>query len=75
MADIPTARARRLKLDDPRVVKKYLDNLHKFFKKHRIYKRVEKLRKEWKPGRTLTRAQAKEYEEIDTIREKGMKAA
>ena len=75
MADIPTARARRLKLDDPRVVKKYLDNLHKFFKKHRIYKRVKKLRKEWKPGRTLTRAQAKEYEEIDTIREKGMKAA
>ena len=75
MADIPTAKARRLRLDDPRVVHRYLGILHRYFQQHKIYKRLRKFRQTWIPSRPLTPAQAKEYEEIDADRSIGMKLA
>ena len=75
MSDIPTAKARRLKLDDPRVVNRYQEILHQYFRQHNIYKRLRRFRQTWTPSSPLTQAQVKEYEEIDTKREIGMKLA
>ena len=72
MADIPTAKARKLKLQDPRVVQKYLDELHSYFIQHHVYKRTTALQESWIPDTPLTDAQAKEYEDIDNLREDGM---
>ena len=72
MADIPRATARRLKLKDPRVVKRYLEILTKYFDEKGVFKKVRSLQESWNPGLPLTRAQAKEYEDIDMLREKGM---
>ena len=72
MADIPRATARRLKLKDPRVVKRYLEILTKYFDEKGVFKKVRSLQESWNPGLPLTRAQAKEYKDIDTLREKGM---
>jgi hypothetical protein len=75
MADIPTAQARRLKLDDPRVVAKYQAQLDKYLSTHKLYSRLRKLREEVILGEDLTREQAQEYEALDTIRVKGMTLA
>ena len=75
MADIPTARARRLKLDDPRVVKKYQEVLHSYLHSRRVYSRLQILRDSVMCGQPLTKAQAKEYEDLDSLREKGMRLA
>ena len=72
MADIPTAKARKLKLQDPRVVQKYLDELHSYFVQHKVYRKLKVLQASWDPGVPLTAAQAKEYEDIDNLRAKGM---
>ena len=75
MSDIPTARARRLKLDDPRVVNRYQEILHQYFQQHKIYKRLRRFRQTWIPSSPLTPAQVKEYEEIDAKRAIGMMLA
>lgn len=73
VADTPIAAARRLKLNDPRVVKRYIDTLHELFKHHNLYGRVRNLRQSIEDS--LTEKQAEEYEEIDGIRERCMKRA
>ena len=75
MSDIPTAKARRLKLDDPRVVNRYQELLHQYFRQHKIYKRLRQFRQTWVPSSPLTPAQVKEYEEIDAKRSIGMMLA
>ena len=73
VADTPIATARRLKLQDPRVVKRYLDILHGLFKHHNLYGRITTLRQSIQG--TLTTDQSDEYEEIDSIRVKSMRRA
>ena len=73
MADTPIAAARQLKLQDPRVVKRYLDTLHGLFLHHNLYGWIKSLQKSVKG--TLTAYQAEEYEEIDSIRVKCMRRA
>ena len=75
MADIPKASARRLKLEDPRIIDRYLDILDTYLAAHKVYSRLRRLKSEYSPGLPLTTAQVKEYEELDTIREAGMKHA
>ena len=75
MADFPTAKARRLKLDDPRVVRRYQNLLHQFLKDNKVYKKLTKLRTQWSPGQPLTKEEAKEFEDIDKLRTQGMKLA
>ena len=72
MQDIPRHKARRLKLDDPRVVGKYLRLLHTYFKTHDIYERVKRLQCQSKTAHITVREIQKEYEAIDKLREKGM---
>ena len=72
MADIPKASARRLKLDDPRIVHRYLDILDGYLAAHRVYSRTRNFISTYEAGSPLTDAQAKEYEELDQIREAGM---
>ena len=75
MADIPTAQARRLKLNDPRVVRRYQELLDSYLSAHRLYHRLQRLRSTATSGEPLTPEQATEYEELDKIRETGMKIA
>ena len=75
MADIPTAQARRLKLDDPRVVARYQEQLDIYLSRNKLYSRLRRLRNDIVIGDDLTPEQAKEYEALDIIREKGMKLA
>ena len=75
MSDIPTAKARRLILDDPRVVNRYQETLHQYFRQHKIYKQLRRFRQTWIPSAPLTQAQVKEYEEIDAKRAIGMMLA
>ena len=75
MADIPIAKARRLKLNDPRVVQRYQTSLDDFFTAHKLYERMRVLRSGIRYGYPLTDAQKREYEDIDTLRDKGMRQA
>ena len=72
MADIPKASSRRLKLDDPRIVQRYLDILDGYLAAHKVYSRLRRLISTHIEGSPLTTDQAKEYEELDNIRESGM---
>ena len=72
MADIPKASSRRLKLDDPRIVQRYLDLLDGYLAAHKVYSRLRCLMSTHVNGTRLTTAQAKEYEALDNIREAGM---
>ena len=72
----PTAlHAKRLKCDDPRVMKKYLNIYHKYLIQHNLYKRASKLEQDIKQGEPLTDRQQREYEWIDATRFKGMMLA
>ena len=75
MSDIPTASSRRLKLDDPRIVDRYCELLDGYLAAHKVYSRLRRLTGTYNNGTPLTEAQAKEYEELDAIREVGMKYA
>ena len=59
MADIPKASARRLKLDDPRIVHRYLDILDGYLAAHRVYSRTRNFIYIYEAGSPLTDAQAK----------------
>ena len=66
MNDIIHPAARRLKLEDPRVVKKYQDTLHQLFSDHKVYEKLAKLVAE--STFPLPVEQQKQYEKIDLIR-------
>ena len=72
MHDIPRHKARRLKLDDPRVVKKYLRLLHSFFQTHDLYNKVRRLENRGKDNSIYNTTLQTEYNALDKIREEGM---
>ena len=71
MSDIPPASARRLKMDNPRVVQQYLDLLMDYFTAHAMFSRLRNLLKGVTEGHELTLEQIKECEELDSICTKG----
>ena len=75
MKDIVKAKARRLKLDDPRVVNKYLKELHKLFTRKKVYSRLKALKIAVSLDPTLTPPRRKLYEELDKLRYESMKEA
>ena len=67
-------RARRLKLRDPRIVKKYLNSLNKYYLKHRLFRKVLEMNNvpiQYPLQDDITR----KYEDIDRIRVDGMRHA
>ena len=70
---IQSARARKLKMQDPRIVKKYNKSLKYFFKRHNLDTRSAKLQQN--ATFPLTLQAAHEYEKLDKIRIEGMKYA
>ena len=72
MNDIPRHKARRLKLEDPRVVQKYLRLLDSFFKTKGVYNKVTQLTALCKSANTPLPRIQKEYNDIDKLREAGM---
>ena len=73
MSEVPLARARRLQLRDPRTIRRYCEILHKYLKKRNAYSRAADLRRSI--NGPLNEAQIALYEELDSIRELGMKLA
>ena len=69
--DLPSYRARRLKCTSPAVVKKYLQELHEYYKKHDVYSRIHQLFFNFTIP--MSPLDIKEYEKLDTIRSNGMK--
>ena len=72
MNDIPKHKARRLKLDDPRVVDKYLRILDACFKTDELNKRLTDLRAICESASRTPQWIAAEYNKLDTLRESGM---
>ena len=70
----PTYAARKLKTNDPRVVKKYLDKLHSELENNDVYNRTMALYNSIK-GNVLTEEQQKEFEDLDDIRTEAMMIA
>jgi exonuclease III len=70
LPDIPYYQARRLKCQDPRVVKKYLTELDKHMMKHNAYERLQLLYQQ--ATNPLSQEAKVEYEKLDKIREIGM---
>ena len=68
---IKKAQARRLKLDDPRVIKKYNNELEKYLRSHRVKERSDLLQEFVNKGGDI-KIVGEEFEEIDNIRIKGM---
>ena len=75
MNDIPRHKARRLKLDDPRVVQKYLQILDKIFKQNQVFSRLKELKQTCSKQSTPTPEVLNEYEELDKLRYQCMKLA
>ena len=75
MSDIPRAEARRLKLEDPRVVHKYQTILFEYLSAYKVFSRLRKLTSQIVEGVPFTEKQEHEYEEVDKIRVKGMDLA
>ena len=71
MPPIKKAKARRLKLEDPRVVKKYNLELEKYLRKHKVKERSEFLQKYLCYGGEAQLVEL-EFEDLDRIRIKGM---
>ena len=67
MNDIPTHKARRLELDDPRIVDRYLKELDKFFRTNSMYTRLMQLKKQCSEAQQMTMESQKEYEELDIL--------
>ena len=73
---IPSHKARRLKLDDPRVVQRYQEVHDKYLQDNSAYKRLQVLeRKVLRNGSTFSPELSDSYEEIELIREKAMQYA
>jgi len=73
MPPINIAAARRLKMEDPRVVKRYQGVLNKFLNHHNVYNRTAHLfRRTVYP---MPPHVATEYELLDQLRIKGMETA
>ncbi len=68
--DIPKSKARRLKGDDPRAVKKYLHEFNKYLRKHDFYVRILKLAQTY--SNPLTKEDTIELEKLDKLRHNGM---
>ena len=73
MSELQSFGARRLKLEDPRVVDRYLRTLHKYCIRHNVYNRFAAL--ETITSYPLSQALIIQYDELDRIREKGMRKA
>ena len=74
-ADIPSHQARRLKLDDPRIVLKYQEELEQLLTKSRIFPAVRSLQKYVESKGLFDEKAATEFERIDNQRERCMKQA
>ena len=70
----PSVRARKLKLGDPRIIKKYLDLLRKFYNNNDFYTKVYALSR-LKIEYPIQPQVAIAYEQLDSIRTRGMKYA
>ena len=70
---IQTARARKLKLQDPRIIKKYNKCLKHFFQRHQLELRSRTLQRH--ATFPLSSQDAIAYEKLDRIRIDGMKYA
>ena len=68
-----TAKARRLKLQDPRIIKKYVKYLKHFFKRHSLSDQSKLLQD--RVTCPITKEDALEYERLDKIRIAGMQYA
>lgn len=64
--------ARRLKLEDSRTTKRYLDLYGKYVEQHRLLPRQRRLNAAIQYGRKLTRRQAQEADAIDALKTKLM---
>ena len=67
MNDISTPQARRLKLDDPRVVRRYLELLEGSFRKEKLYQKTKKLILKMNSQVDVSKLK-KEYDTLDSIR-------
>ena len=67
MNDISTPQARRLKLDDPRVVRRYLELLEGSFQKEKVYQKTKKLIQKMNSQVDVSKLK-KEYDTLDSIR-------
>ena len=67
MNDISTPQARRLKLDDPRVVRRYLELLEGSFRKEKVYQKTKKLIQMMHSQVDVSKLK-KEYDTLDSIR-------
>lgn len=72
LRSIKPARSRKLKLQDPRIRKKYNRALKHFFKKHNLKQRACALQQR---AFTLSSTDSKEYKTLNGIRIQGMKYA
>ena len=68
-----SVKARRLKTNDPRIMKKYIETLRKFLKKSNMTNRVLELQS--RITQPLDEDTAKEFEKLDRIRIQGMMTA
>ena len=71
---VKTPTARRLKMDDPRVVKRYNATLEKYLRKHRVKERTDLLQR-YINSEGDTKVIGHEFEDLDIIRIKGMQLA
>ena len=67
MNDIAPPLSRRLKLDDPRVVKKYLELLDNLFRQEKVYKQMKHLQKMSEDQENIENIK-KEYDKVDLLR-------
>jgi len=63
--------AHQLKSDDPRIRKKYLDNLEKFFTSHHLLEKIQQIESKV-TSFPLSQAQVIELERLDDLRIQGM---
>ena len=68
--EIPSHKARRLKCSDPKVVKRYLKHLDKFYRRHNMYHRCYVLFQSF--TNPLSQEQIQEYEKLEALCVKGM---
>ena len=71
--DLPSHKARRLKCQDRRIVKRYIKILDKFYTDHNVYAKANKLFQEF--TYPLSERHKQQYEELDNLRVRGMKLA
>ena len=70
--DIPRPSARRLKLEDPRVVDRYLYLLDSYCTSHNLYGQLASLKSDFEKLGKWTPQLTREYDRLDGLREAGM---